>query len=93
MLGLIGGNSLEVTELSFGVLSLGDSLASASEDHVEVHTENTSVGIILDSKINMLLDTKSEVTCEAEINLVYEYTNFVENERETQKWIEIDQII
>jgi hypothetical protein len=62
LLGLIGGDSLVLTEFSSGVLSLGDSLSSSSEDHVEVHTENTSAGIVLDSEINVLIDTESEVT-------------------------------
>ena len=62
MLGLIGRDSLEVAELSSGVLSLGDSLAGSGQDHIEVHSEDTSVGIVLDSKIDMLLDTETEVT-------------------------------
>ena len=70
LLGLLGGDSLEVAELAGSVLSLGDSLASAGQDHVEVHTEDTSVGIVLDSEINMLLDTESEVTCPIVINSV-----------------------
>ena len=61
LLGLIARNSLEVSELSFSVLSLGDSLSSSAEDHVEVHTEDTGVGIVLDSKIDMLFDTESEI--------------------------------
>ena len=44
------------------MLSLGDSLASSSEDDVEVHTENTGVGVILNSEIDMLVDTESEVS-------------------------------
>ena len=63
LLSLVSGNSLEVSELSTSVLSSGDSLSSAAEDHVEVHTEDTGVGIILDSKINMLFNSESEVTC------------------------------
>lgn len=51
-----------LTELALGVLSSSDSLSGSSEDNVEVHTENTSVGIVLDSEIDMLINTKSEVT-------------------------------
>ena len=62
LLGLISGDSLMLSELARCVLSLSNSLSSSGEDHVEVHTENTSAGIVLDSEINMLIDTKSEVT-------------------------------
>ena len=62
MLGLIGRDSLEVSELSSGVLSVLNSLSGSGQDDVEVHTEDTGVGIVLDSKIDMLLDTESEVT-------------------------------
>lgn len=49
-------------EFSLGVLSLGNSLTSSGENNVEVHTEDTSVGIVLDSEIDVLFNTKSEVT-------------------------------
>jgi len=62
LLGIIRSDSLEFTEFSSGVLSLGDSLSSSGEDDVEVHTENTSVGIVLDSKIDVFFNTESEVT-------------------------------
>ena len=61
LLGFILADSLEFTENTSGMLSLVDSLASSGEDDVEIHTENTSVGIILDSQINMLFNTETEV--------------------------------
>ena len=61
LLGLLLGNSLELADLSTGVLSLGDSATRSLEDDVEVHTENTGGGIVLDTKIDMLLDTETEV--------------------------------
>ena len=51
-----------LTELATCVLSLGASLSGSTEDDVEVHTENTGVGIVLDSEINMLINTESEVS-------------------------------
>ena len=51
-----------LTELATCVLSLGASLSGSTEDYVEVHTENTGVGIVLDSEINMLINTESEVS-------------------------------
>ena len=62
LLGIFSSNSLMLSEFSLSVLSSSDSLSSSAENNVEVHSENTCVGIILDSKINMLIDTKSEVT-------------------------------
>ena len=62
LLGIIRSDSLEFSEFASGVLSLGDSLSSSGEDNVEIHTENTGVGIVLNSEINMFIDTESEVT-------------------------------
>jgi len=61
LLGFILADSLEFTENTSGMLSLVDSLASSGEDDVEIHTEDTGVGIILDSQINMLFNTETEV--------------------------------
>jgi len=61
--GIISSDSLEFTEdVSLGT-STGNSLSSSGENDEEVHTENTSVGIILNSEINMFINTESEVTC------------------------------
>ena len=62
LLGLISGDSLMLSELARCVLSSGDSLSGSTEDDVEVHTENTGVGIVLNSEIDMFINTKSEVT-------------------------------
>jgi len=61
LFGIIRSDSLEFSEFSSGVLSFGDSLSSSGENNVEIHTENTSVGIVLDSKIDVLFNTESEV--------------------------------
>ena len=63
LLGILSGDSLMLSKFTLGMLSLRDSLASSTEDDVEVHAENTGVGIILDSEIDMLINTKTEVTC------------------------------
>tara|TARA_B110000977_G_C10751026_1_gene366865 strand:+ start:242 stop:487 length:246 start_codon:yes stop_codon:yes gene_type:complete len=62
LLGIIRGNLLVLSEFTLGVLSLCNSLTSSGEDDVEVHTEDTSVGIILDSEIDVFFNTKTEVT-------------------------------
>jgi len=64
-----------LSEFALSVLSSGDSLAGSSEDNVEIHTENTSVGVILDTKINMLINTESEVTCIKELKILIKYNS------------------
>ena len=61
LLGIFSGDSLEFAELWFSVLSLGHSLASSGEDDVEVHTEDTSVGVVLDTQIDVLVNTETKV--------------------------------
>lgn len=70
LLGIIGGDSLVLTEFTLSVLSLGDSLTSSGEDDVEVHTEDTSVGIVLDTEIDVLLNTKTEVTYNRSVEIL-----------------------
>jgi len=67
LLGLLLGNSLELADLTTGVLSLGDSATRSLEDDIEVHTENTGGGIVLDTKIDMLIDTEAEVALVGEV--------------------------
>ena len=50
-------------------LSLADTTTGTSKLDVEIHTENTSVGIVLDTKINVFLNTKTEVTGVGEVVL------------------------
>ena len=62
-LGLVLGDALEFAESVGSCSSLGDSLACSGEDDVEIHTEDTSGGIVLNSEIDVLINTKSEVAC------------------------------
>lgn len=43
-------------------LSLGDSHTRSTHNDVEVHSEDTDSGIVLDSEIDVLLDTETEVS-------------------------------
>ena len=61
-LGIVLGNALELSDTGLGGSPLSDSVARSLEANGEVHTENTSGGVVLNSEINMLIDTKSEVT-------------------------------
>jgi len=62
-LGLLLGDTLELADSGSVGTSFGDTLAATAEDHVEVHTEDTGVGVILDSEVNVLVDTEAEVAC------------------------------
>ena len=61
LLGVFSGDSLELAEFVGSCSSSGNSLAASSEADVEVHTENTSVGIVLNSEIDVFINTESEV--------------------------------
>ena len=61
-LGVIGSDTLEFTDAGLSSLSLGDSVARSLEADGEIHTENTCGGVVLNSEIDMFVDTKSEVT-------------------------------
>ena len=62
-LGIIPGDALELSNSVLSSLSLGDSVTRSLEADGEVHTENTSGSVVLNSEINMLINAKSEVTC------------------------------
>ncbi len=44
-------------------LALGNTIAGTLHDHVEIHTVNASIGIVLDSEIDVLIDTEAPVAC------------------------------
>jgi hypothetical protein len=46
----------------FASPSKSNSASGTLEDNVEIHTEDTCEGIILDSEIDMLLNTESKAT-------------------------------
>jgi hypothetical protein len=56
------GHTLGNTHSVGASSSLGDSLAGFLEDDIKVHAENTGVGIIFDTKVNVFLNTEAEVT-------------------------------
>merc|ERR1712238_485564 len=68
-LGVIGSDTLEFTDTGLSSLSLGDSVARSLDADGEIHTENTCGGIVLNSEIDMFVDTKSEVTGVGEVSL------------------------
>jgi hypothetical protein len=46
----------------FASTSKTDSASRTLQNNVEVHSENTGEGVILDTEIDVLLDTESEVS-------------------------------
>lgn len=45
----------------------GHSVSGSAHDDVEVHTENTDSWVVLDTEINVLLDTETKVTGGGEV--------------------------
>ena len=60
-LGVVGSHTLELSNAGLLSSTLGNSVASSLEDNGEIHTENTGGGVVLNSEIDMFVDTKSEV--------------------------------
>ena len=44
------------------MLAAGDTVASTLKDDINVHTVNTDIPVILQAKIDVLLDTETEVS-------------------------------
>ena len=62
-LGLFLGDSLELAEAVGLCASASNTLTGTVEDNVEVHAENTSVGVVLNAEIDVFVDTETEVAC------------------------------
>ena len=54
---------------SYVFLTLAHTATRTSQLHVEIHTEDTGVGIVLDTQIDVLLNTKTEVSRVGEVSL------------------------
>jgi len=52
-----------------GAAAVGNTSARSAENDVEVHAVNTSAGVVLHAKIDMLLNTEAKVTSLAEVLL------------------------
>ena len=66
---LLAGDLVGIAEVSTSSLSLGHTTTGAGQLDVEIHTENTGVGVVLDSEINVLVDTETEVSGVREVLL------------------------
>ena len=56
------------SDSGFASSSQSDSASRSFQDDVKVHTENTGEGIILDTEIDVFLDTESKVTSVREVD-------------------------
>ena len=61
-LGIVTSDTLELADTVASGSSVSNSVTGSLEHDGEIHAENTSGGIVLNSEINMLIDTESEVT-------------------------------
>ena len=62
-------NLVRVTNVAALSLSLAHTTSRTRQLHIEIHTENTCVRIILNTEIDMLLNTKAEVSRLREVSL------------------------
>ena len=67
--GLLASHLVRVAKSASLGLSLRHATTGASQLHVEIHTEDTGVGVVLDAEINVLLNTETEVARVGEVLL------------------------
>ena len=67
--GLLASHLVRVAKSASLGLSLRHATTGASQLHVEIHTEDTGVGVVLDTQINVLLNTETEVARVGEVLL------------------------
>lgn len=60
-LGVILGDTLELADGRPAVLAVGDTGAVTAQHDVEVHTENTSLGVVLNSEVDVFVNAKAEI--------------------------------
>ena len=68
LLGFGLGYLVADTNLAGSDLSPGDTSTRSSENNVEVHTVDTSTWVVLDTKIDVFLDTEAKVTSLREVS-------------------------
>ena len=66
---LVFRNTVLGSNSAFAASAKADSASWPFKDNVEVHTENTGEWVILDTQIDVLLNTKSKASCIREVSL------------------------
>ena len=71
------GNTLGNTHSVGASSSLGHSLTGFLKNNIEIHTENTGIGIVFDTKVNVFLNTEAEITGVGEVTFSkFEFFDF-----------------
>ena len=68
--GLLLVDTVVAADLGNGTAALGDAATGAVHANEEVHTVNTDGGVVLDTQIDVLLDTEAEVSSLGEVALL-----------------------
>lgn len=78
------------TNLGSSPLPPGDPHTWSTHDDVEVHTENTDSWVVLDTEINVLLDTETEVTSCGEVSICQRRRRRIvrDSSRLDERWVE-----
>jgi len=75
--GFFFGDALSDADSVGASSSLRNSLSGFSEDDIEIHSKNTSVGIVLDTEVNMFLNTEAEIAGVGEVTFSkFEFFDF-----------------
>ena len=61
-LGISLGDSVLDTDATTLALFVGDSVSGSLEDNVDIHTVNSNGGIVFQTKIDVLVDSETEVS-------------------------------
>ena len=67
---LVFANSMFGSDSAFASSSKANSASWSLEDNVEVHTEDTGEGVILNTQINVLLNTKTKAAGVRKVSLL-----------------------
>ena len=68
--GILLGHAVLHADSSGSDLSLGDAVAGADEDDIEVHAEDTGGGVVLEAEIDVLGDAEAEAAGVGEVLLL-----------------------
>jgi hypothetical protein len=68
--GISLGHSVALTNFGGFALAASNTVTRSDKDDVEIHTEDTGGGIVLQTKIDVLVDTKSEATGVSKVHLL-----------------------
>ena len=66
--GLLLVGLVQVANDTSGSLSSGNTVTVAAHDNVEVHTVNTNTWVVLDTQVDVLVDTETKVTGGTEVS-------------------------